>query len=712
MPPSAPCPGETVKDQVSEVPAGCPIPLGQSLGSCLLTHYLGASPCSYVFRAHHQTLDVPVALKILPAGTGATACGAYEQVWREAQLLCQLNHPHVVRLWDFAADSVPPYLILELVEGGTLQDLMQRHARLPLSLLLPICRQVTEGLAAAGRLGIVHRAINPRNILLTREGAAKVSGLGLGALATSHMLAANQAAALAFLAPEQLDDTAVVDYRADLFSLGVTIYFALTGQLPFAGQSRAELARSHATTRPSPVDELRPDLPPVLSSFIMRLLARDPAARFDTYLDVLLALDEILAASNVTTPVPRDLAEPEERARARQFLKEAFAAQRAGQKTMARRLLKASVEIEPRQAIAWYWLARLSEKPSEVIGYLEQALQVDPNHPEARQMVQAQRLSAADYAARSGSRTEARQLLLALVELEPRHQEGLLALAGVAESTDEAIGYLQRVLEFHPDNEKAQAGLDWLRGQVKTAMATWICPLCQALQPQPQRRCPTCGGLVCWDDVEEVLTNGPCNTTRITAVLQQRQQRIVREPRAEHQQALGLAYLNLRQPRQALRYLKAASELEPEDDELHRQVDQLTQYVTDQAHQGHRPRVLLVHDDKAISEWLMLTLEDEGYDVWTAADGEQARQVLLEQTPDLILVDLASSTAGRQLCKRIRRAPRNRRVPILLVSQQDGLFARLWTWFVGLTHHVAKPADPHLLVALVKQHCPAKVFVD
>src|SRR5262245_21114577 len=261
--------------------------VGDVLGKCLLIERIGHGAAGVVFRARHQSLNIPVAVKILHV---TDDIGVHRQLRTEAQLLARLNHPHVVRVWDFEDDPFQPFLVMEFVEGSSLSDLLRREGRLSPARALQIVRQIADALAAAHRLGIVHRDVKPGNILLTKEGAGKLADLGLAVLVDRDRGAASGALAgtAAYMAPEQADGA--IDYRADIYSLGATFYHVVTGQTPFQGSSRAEVIRKHARESAVVPHELAPHLPEAASALIMKMMAREPAERFQTYDELLSAL--------------------------------------------------------------------------------------------------------------------------------------------------------------------------------------------------------------------------------------------------------------------------------------------------------------------------------------------------------------------------------------------------------------------------------------
>ncbi len=262
-----------------------PLGYGQSLGKCLLTEVLGRGGWCTVFRGLHQGLNVNVAVKVLNlTADDPVMPQAREQLRREGQLLARIHHPHVVRVFDFDDDARMPFLVLECVDGPSLRDLIVQNGRLHAKRARTLMRQVAHGLAAIGALGAVHRDIKPANILLTRDGNAKIADFGQVAFVPSAADVPSGSSnevtgTVAYVAPEQFLTPGEFDQRSDLYSLGVTFYEAVTGQLPFTGHSRMEILLKHAEEKPIPPTDLVPDLEPGLSELILMLLAKDPNDR-------------------------------------------------------------------------------------------------------------------------------------------------------------------------------------------------------------------------------------------------------------------------------------------------------------------------------------------------------------------------------------------------------------------------------------------------
>jgi eukaryotic-like serine/threonine-protein kinase len=299
-------------------PRTCGIPsAGQVLGKCLLIEALGRGGSCLVFRALHQSLNVAVAVKALDVQPDDPAFPRARQELRsEAQFLARLQHPHIVRIFDFEDDPDVPFLVLECVDGTSLRDLIRQSGRLQTDQARKIVAQVAAGLAALWDLGVVHRDVKPGNILLGRDGTAKLADLGQAA-----RIAADPAAptgdpdgipedvggTAGYLAPEQVLTPARVDRRSDMYSLGVTFYEAVTGRLPFEGRSRMEVLLKHAKEPPPPPRRYAPDLEPALEQFILTLLAKDPDDRFPSAEELLAALAPPAAPPPTAAPLPRSV---------------------------------------------------------------------------------------------------------------------------------------------------------------------------------------------------------------------------------------------------------------------------------------------------------------------------------------------------------------------------------------------------------------------
>jgi hypothetical protein len=280
-------------------PARQPLSLeiGSVLGRCLLLEKVGQGAAGMVFRGIHRSFNIPVAVKVLRANSLEVDAAAFQCFRREAQLLAKLNHPNIVRVWDFEDDPEFPYLVLEYVEGFSLAELIQQSGRLQAHRAVRIVRQTAMGLEAAHQLGIIHRDVKPGNILLTRDGNVKLADLGLAVLVVdltgTGQRSEGMAGTAAYMSPEQAASGATVDHRSDIYALGATFYHMLTGHLPFTGRSAMEMLLKHAREPLVPPSEVVPGLDERISKLVVRMMAKKPQDRVQTYAELLAELDQV-----------------------------------------------------------------------------------------------------------------------------------------------------------------------------------------------------------------------------------------------------------------------------------------------------------------------------------------------------------------------------------------------------------------------------------
>jgi serine/threonine protein kinase len=227
---------------------------------------------------------------------------AVQQFQQEMRAVAQLDHPNIVRAVD--ADLVVGnmhYFAMEFVEGTDLNKMVSLSGPLPVAKACDCIRQAALGLQHAFERGLVHRDIKPGNLLLTTSGdLIKVLDMGLARLewfrkddlsiSTLSRQKASMMGSPDYLSPEQAVDPEHVDIRADLYSLGCTFYFLLTGQVPFPGGSLALKLMQHQQQEPTPIEELRKDVPPGLIPVVRKLMAKKPEDRFRTPAALVVAL--------------------------------------------------------------------------------------------------------------------------------------------------------------------------------------------------------------------------------------------------------------------------------------------------------------------------------------------------------------------------------------------------------------------------------------
>jgi serine/threonine protein kinase len=304
---------------------------------------LGAGGMGVVYEAMHLLMGRRVALKVIN-GSLVQDPAAVERFQREVRAAARLSHPNIVTAFDAEWAGALHFLVMEYVEGTSLQQVIAERGRLPVSEACDYVRQAALGLQHAHERGMVHRDIKPGNLLLTPEGQIKVLDFGLARFARESAPAGavpppaataphpyssapteergrgeggppskvlTQVGCLMgtpdYVAPEQILNPHTADIRADLYSLGCTLYHLLAGPGPFAKASEWEKLMAHSEAAPRPLTEFRQDVPPGLVQLIERLMAKDPAHRYQTPADAARALEPYTVA-----PSPQPLS-PEER---------------------------------------------------------------------------------------------------------------------------------------------------------------------------------------------------------------------------------------------------------------------------------------------------------------------------------------------------------------------------------------------------------------
>jgi len=262
-------------------------------GRYRITRKLGAGGMADVYLAEDQELGRRVAIKILN-GRHANDAQFIERFRREAKNAAALNHPNIVSIYDRGEAEHTYYIAMEYLDGRSLKELIVGRGPAPVNVSVEYARQILSALKFAHRHGIVHRDIKPHNVLVDREGRVKVTDFGIARAGTSQMTEAGSIVGTAqYLSPEQARGTEV-DQRSDLYSLGIVLYELLTGQTPFDGDTPVEIAMKHLSATPRPPSQIRRDIPRDLDLVVMRALAKDPAARYQSADEMEADLERVL----------------------------------------------------------------------------------------------------------------------------------------------------------------------------------------------------------------------------------------------------------------------------------------------------------------------------------------------------------------------------------------------------------------------------------
>jgi len=270
--------------------------IGRTLGHYEIIGLLGKGGMGEVYRARDTKLKRDVALKVLPADL-ASDPARLERFQREAEAVAGLSHPHIVTLHSVEEDQGVRFLTMELVEGRGLDQVLTPEG-LPLPQVFEIGTAVADALAAAHEKGIVHRDLKPANVMVTADGRVKVLDFGLAKLAekkgqpqgsaTMALPITTEGSVLGtvpYMSPEQLRGQDV-DYRSDIFSLGILIYELATGRRPFGGATNADVSSAILKETPPVLTQLKPDLPRHLGRIVAHCLEKEPKNRYHSAVDI------------------------------------------------------------------------------------------------------------------------------------------------------------------------------------------------------------------------------------------------------------------------------------------------------------------------------------------------------------------------------------------------------------------------------------------
>lgn len=274
---------------------------GFFLGNYKLHRHLGSGGMSSVYLAEHKHMRQLRAIKVLPQHrvNDSSYLGRF---YREARAAAALDHNNIVRAYDVDNDGDNHYLVMEYVEGNDLQKIIATQGVLSYETAAEYIRQAADGLTHAHHVGLIHRDIKPANLLVDNKGVVKILDMGLARFADDEKQASltqlhdeNVLGTADYLAPEQAINSHTVDSRADLYSLGCTLYFALTGHPPFPEGTMAQRLLMHQQKEPAPLTNDRPDAPRDLVMICKRMMEKRLEERYQTAEEISSALSRWLA---------------------------------------------------------------------------------------------------------------------------------------------------------------------------------------------------------------------------------------------------------------------------------------------------------------------------------------------------------------------------------------------------------------------------------
>src|SRR5437773_4258961 len=258
-----------------------------TLGEYEVLAELGRGGMATVYLAHDLALDRKVAIKVLAPALLLMGEGMVERFKREARTAAALSHPHIIPIYAVKEDEHVLYFVMKHVPGRALDAVIHDVGPLPIVMVQTILAHVADALGYAHRHGVIHRDIKSANIMLDEDGWAVVTDFGIAKVVQAEGLTVTgvTVGTPTYMSPEQCDARELTG-ASDQYSLGVVAYEMLTGALPFKGDSTMSVMYAHFNERPRPLAELRPDCPPNLAAGVMRMLEKDPLARWPTMDDV------------------------------------------------------------------------------------------------------------------------------------------------------------------------------------------------------------------------------------------------------------------------------------------------------------------------------------------------------------------------------------------------------------------------------------------
>jgi len=281
---------------------------GFFLGKYKLLGHIGTGGMSSVYLAEHTRMADKRAIKVLPKKRVEDA-SYLARFQLEAKAIASLNHPNIVAAYDIDNEGDVHYIVMEYVDGVDLQALVKRDGPLDFATAAELLSQAAEGLEHAHNKGVIHRDVKPANLLIDQDGRIRLLDMGLALVAAQDdesLTVANNENVLGtadYLAPEQALNSHTVDHRADIYGLGCTLYFLLTGEPPFSDGTLAQRIAKHQNQMPDPIKKKRKDCPGELEGIVWKMIQKEPQYRYQTAQDVAVALKKFVASVPKAEPI-------------------------------------------------------------------------------------------------------------------------------------------------------------------------------------------------------------------------------------------------------------------------------------------------------------------------------------------------------------------------------------------------------------------------
>ena len=271
---------------------------GQSIGKYHVVSELGRGATGKVYLAEDSFAKRKVAIKVAYPDAlkkGDDAAFYRSMFLNEAALAGKLNHPHIVQIYDAVVEDDYSYIVMEYVEGGTLEKFCQPGSLLEPREVAEIVFKCVRALAFAHALGLTHRDIKPGNILHTEGTDIKIADFGAAINRVSDRTMIMNVGSPAYMAPELVTGSAQASHLTDIYALGVVMYYLLTGKLPYQGANTMSVIYQIVNTEPDPPGKARPGLAPELDAIVMKAIAKGPDDRYQSMAELSRDLSEVVA---------------------------------------------------------------------------------------------------------------------------------------------------------------------------------------------------------------------------------------------------------------------------------------------------------------------------------------------------------------------------------------------------------------------------------
>jgi eukaryotic-like serine/threonine-protein kinase len=279
--------------------------IGKQIGNYQIQQKLGEGGMGVVYKAIDLDLERPVAVKVLSAALSQDPA-LLERFRSEAKAQANLGHTNIAALYSLLNIDNHTGIVMEYIDGETLNQILKRRGPISWQEALSWFEQALRGIGFAHRKGVIHRDLKPSNLMVNRDGVVKVMDFGIAKMLGGQGLTQTgmQLGTVAYMSPEQIRNQ-TIDARSDIYSLGVTLYELLTVHLPFETGSDFEVMSDHVNTPPPPPSRYAPSIPQALQACILRALAKEPSARYQSVEEFSAALDAAKASAAASSSAPQ-----------------------------------------------------------------------------------------------------------------------------------------------------------------------------------------------------------------------------------------------------------------------------------------------------------------------------------------------------------------------------------------------------------------------